>query len=317
MLRNCVLSPLVAISNQPRNVCFQPFFFPEPNLHLSIPPFSIHSLIFLYSSHRESRINVTLSLSLSDLKKRKIKELGRNIFHWTSFYYYLIASRRRRRKKLQGITRETKSKKGDQRIGWIASPAYRGRWFSHPAVASIHRLHFSFRGYCRAQSRMQVKATELAPRYEVAVLHSEAKRTRPSTALLHFSPLSPARGHRPIHEIHHFVMQMFRNNNFIPTRLSPPTVLNVLPVRARACSLGWERGKKKEKRRRRGKRERTSAFVPRKAGKRENKNLWTACGEPLPCEPLSHATDWCIIVNDARAKSKVHSSGEILRLLFF
>lgn len=56
------------------------------------------------------------------------------------------------------------------------------------------------------QWRMQVKATELAPRYEVAaVLHSEAKREPVSTALLHFSPLSrlwfSVGGHRP-HQVH-------------------------------------------------------------------------------------------------------------------
>lgn len=59
---------------------------------------------------------------------------------------------------------------------------------------------------------------------------------------------------------------------------------------------------------------------PGKARKLENKNFRTACGEPL--SPANHsvtlltgAYSW--MMHEGRAKSKIHSSGEIVRLLFF
>lgn len=54
-------------------------------------------------------------------------------------------------------------------------PAYRGRRFSSGRGKYTQTAFFISR-LLPAQSRMQVKATELAPRYEVAVLHSPRPR---------------------------------------------------------------------------------------------------------------------------------------------
>lgn len=58
---------------------------------------------------------------------------------------------------------------------------------------------FHFEAIAEAQSRMRVKATELAPRYEVAVLHSPRPRepVHPRHCSIFLPPRRPPAGQRP------------------------------------------------------------------------------------------------------------------------
>ena len=97
----------------------------------------------------------------------------------------------------------------DQRIYEIAVDrgCYAGTLNFHPAVRGMHRLHFSFRGYCRRSGECRLKRPSwpLAMKWQAALHSDEAKREPVSTALLHFSPFSrlwfSVGGHRP-HRVH-------------------------------------------------------------------------------------------------------------------
>lgn len=75
----------------------------------------------------------------------------------------------------------------------------------HPAVASIHRLHFSFRGYCRRSRECRLKRPSwpLAMKWQCCTLRGQENPSIHGTAPF-FSPFAGpplVRGHHPIHEI--------------------------------------------------------------------------------------------------------------------
>lgn len=132
--------------------------------------------------HFKSLETFVLNVLPNVLRLLSIPSLGRliNFFSVTTNKHNNSLSTQSEEKRGRVVRRkrqsnDRRSKKYVKTVDRPSLPAYRGRRFSSGRGKYTQTAFFISR-LLPAQSRMQVKATELAPRYEVAVLHSPRPR---------------------------------------------------------------------------------------------------------------------------------------------